>query len=338
VAVTESAFVSRAFGLDQGFDWFEEHDMLASGIERTMASARAQLALDDGRPLFLFVHTYRTHIPYTVSDTTRERLGSRYDFSQDSMELLLRLGDWPRPIADGKPASGERADFIAALEDLYRGGVADLDRAFGFFLGDLERAGVLGTGVLAFTSDHGEAFGEHGRVFHMGCIWDEVARVPLLLHAPGLVPGDERDPVGLVDLAPTLCRLAGIEPRTQWMGRDILASDPMPVLTYQCDRKKGSFLAVVQGNWKLILPDTGGASEKAPLRFAYDVTRDPGERKNRRTDPGARRLLREFRPRLAALSMPLFEHSEQQISPALAAQLRALGYLGDEDEVYDEDE
>ncbi|MCZ6596084.1 MAG: sulfatase-like hydrolase/transferase, partial [Planctomycetota bacterium] len=67
-AVTDSVYVSHAYGLDQGFEWFRERWI---DLETTLAAVRAFLAADDGRPVFLFVHTYETHVPYDVDARTR---------------------------------------------------------------------------------------------------------------------------------------------------------------------------------------------------------------------------------------------------------------------------
>ena len=228
VAVTESALVSRTCNLDQGFEWFEEHDAVTRGVAATVEAVRAQLEVDDGRPLFLFVHSYRAHMPYVVSEATRARLGERYAFPPTVHALVEEAA---RLVEDsevqrldrGRAAQGVLAEKLASMQLLYRGASADLDAAYGELLVDLAGAGLLEHGALVFTSDHGEAFGEHGVLYHMSCIWDEVARVPLVVHAPGLSPGVEREPVSLIDLPRTLCALAGVDPRPEWLGRSILA-------------------------------------------------------------------------------------------------------------------
>ena len=43
-----------------------------------------------------------------------------------------------------------------------------------------------------FTSDHGEAFGEHDVIFHGNGVWDANVRVPLVIRGPGLGPDPRR--------------------------------------------------------------------------------------------------------------------------------------------------
>ena len=72
-AVTDAGFLSRRYGQDQGFQWFEEIAIPEWKLATTIANARALLAADDGRPLFLMVHTYRVHEPLRAGpDEDRE--------------------------------------------------------------------------------------------------------------------------------------------------------------------------------------------------------------------------------------------------------------------------
>ena len=62
-AVTDAAFFAPAFGLEQGFESFVIHSPASWDLDWTIHRALEFLEQDDGRPLFLLVHTYRTHQP-----------------------------------------------------------------------------------------------------------------------------------------------------------------------------------------------------------------------------------------------------------------------------------
>ncbi len=67
--------------------------------------------------------------------------------------------------------------------------------------------------IFVIYGDHGEGFGEHGRWRHEDVIWEEGARVPLIIHAPGSFEDGERVK-GLVnhtDILPTVLDLLGFE-------------------------------------------------------------------------------------------------------------------------------
>ena len=62
---------------------------------------------------------------------------------------------------------------------------------------------------MVFASDHGDMLGERGLWFKM-CFYDGAARVPMMIAAPSMAPGLVQTPVSNLDVAPTLCDLAGV--------------------------------------------------------------------------------------------------------------------------------
>ena len=64
--------------------------------------------------------------------------------------------------------------------------------------------------IVVITSDHGEAFKEHGFYFHGRTVYDEEVKVPLLIRIPGVKAQRFDSTVGLVDLLPTLGELTGV--------------------------------------------------------------------------------------------------------------------------------
>ncbi|MDP8235285.1 MAG: sulfatase [Candidatus Erginobacter occultus] len=99
----------------------------------------------------------------------------------------------------------------AALIDKYDGEIRAQDTRLGLLFESMEAAGLLDQTLIIITSDHGEEFGDHGywrhgpKFFH-----EEVARIPLIYHHPGLFPKPERrdEPVeASVDLLPSLIDL-----------------------------------------------------------------------------------------------------------------------------------
>jgi len=76
--------------------------------------------------------------------------------------------------------------------------------------------------LVIVSADHGEEFGDHGGRYHGTTVYDEQVRVPLVFHAPGLLsPRRVRQPVGLVDLLPTVLRGLGIPISPRMRGRDV---------------------------------------------------------------------------------------------------------------------
>src|SRR5262245_4257105 len=72
-AVTDGGSVSSAFGLAQGFGRFVEMNADGKDLPEVLAEARASIEADDGRPLFLFMQTYRVHWPYVGGSPAPEK-------------------------------------------------------------------------------------------------------------------------------------------------------------------------------------------------------------------------------------------------------------------------
>ena len=85
---------------------------------------------------------------------------------------------------------------------------------------------------VIFTTDHGELQGDFGLLYKGPFHTDALMRLPLVWRpAPsaGAAAGAVvNDPVGQVDLAPTFCAIAGIEPAPWMQGTALPEADGMP--------------------------------------------------------------------------------------------------------------
>ncbi|MBW2456937.1 MAG: sulfatase-like hydrolase/transferase [Deltaproteobacteria bacterium] len=111
-------------------------------------------------------------------------------------------------------------DFGDRDIDRYDGEIAAADAAIGALVGQIRRARPRS--VVLVTADHGEEFGEHGGRYHGTTVYDEQVRVPLIVHAPGLVsPMRISEPVSLVDILPTVLTALDIPVSPRVRGRDL---------------------------------------------------------------------------------------------------------------------
>ena len=319
-AVTDAGFVSRQYGLDQGFGVFLEHnEALGHKLAKTLRAARELLARDDGRPVFLFVHTYRTHWPY--------RTGSEEDRSAHDA-LVARFSDGLAPLVRPDPASLER--FGGELADLYRQGAHALDEEVGPWFDELEQAGFFGPGYFVFTSDHGEAFFEHGKSEHRGMPYEEELRVPLVLFGPGLEARRSPLDASLLDLAPTVAELCGIPPDPGWCGRSLLAPAAERLfLAWQGAPDKES-LAILSGARKLFVPARMDALAEGEVKAAFELAQDPGEHQNvvKQGASWPAELARTAAPEFELLSRLAAAGAEVEINAWLKEELAKLGYGG----------
>src|SRR5262249_58449998 len=96
-----------------------------------------------------------------------------------------------------------------------------MDGACGHVLDRVARRGWSDDTDVFFTPDHGELQGEYGLLFKGPFHTDALMRVPLVwppAALAGIAAAEVTDPVGHLDLAPTFCAIAGVEPSESMQG------------------------------------------------------------------------------------------------------------------------
>lgn len=295
-AVVASRVLDRRFGLDQGFERYDDR-MAAERlgeygyperpagevVDTALAAARTVPA---GKPLFLWVHFYDPHAPYAA------------------------------PAA--RPEADARARYLHEVEVV--------DRELGRLLAELPRARPR---LVAVVGDHGESLGEHGEAEHGLLLTQAVLRVPLILAGPGVPPGRVLSaPVGIVRLAATLVALAELErssPREvpgPPLSLAAEASERAPVY-HETQMPASAFgwaplSAVTSGNLRFVL---------GPEPEFFDLASDPAELSNLLA--ARSRESREPQQNLKSLLSRelLFEPRPLAPDAELAAAMRNLGYL-----------
>ncbi len=210
--------------------------------------------LGEQERLFMLIWFLDPHSPYKPHSEYMEDL----DF--DSTLL-------PRPPQFYTRVSGidlkALADSLSRIETdylktLYLGEVESVDRRIGFILSILEARGLRKDTLIILTSDHGEAFGEHGMFSHgHGGFPNTLCHVPLIIAGPG-IPGGKTVtcPVSHRGLAPTILDFLGIEAADTPAGKsfkDLMYEDGIdygPV--YLVDVTDNSF-AILDSNYKLVV-------------------------------------------------------------------------------------
>ena len=214
---TEGGFMSGPYGFERGFERFDDTRYRAdTDIERTFRYGVEFLeSLAPEERFFLFLHTYSIHDPYTPPDAYLDLFwpGEPPPGAFESTGPNLRAAN-----RGELPVTPAVVDYLAAR---YDASIRYVDDVLEAFWGDLERLGLDDEVTLIITSDHGEAFYEHGKLAHMQ-VYPEDLRVPLIVSHPSAGRGVRVPaPVGLVDLAPTLYRLTGVEPPHPMSGTNL---------------------------------------------------------------------------------------------------------------------
>ncbi len=339
-----AVWLNSEFGIDQGFDHF---DSSWDDADTILAKAAAWVEAQGDRPFFLFVHLYDIHSefegrPYDAQPPFAGRWTAAYDgpFASDWDTRQPAGSQLLRAVEEGTVPSTP-AD-IAHFVDQYDEGLASTDHRLGRFVDGLPEA-VSDRSYLVVTSDHGESFLDHGTMLHR-FVFEEVIRVPLLIVPPRRLdqplgpPRHVPEQVSLVDVRPTLLGLAGL-PSGEWVqGADLSAW--LAGSGARCPSGPASLhmQALRFDGYKMIHLNPMGSPQ------LFHLADDPGERHDLAGDPAQTQRMVQM---VSSLKGALREQTE--IYSALVAlqeggsldvemddeaqqDLRALGYLGDEDD------
>ena len=167
------------------------------------------------RPFFISAGFYAPHPPLNPPQRYLDM------YQPDDLPLPeIHDSESQRPgyrFADITPARWQRtkAYFYAMC--------STVDHYVGQMLEALESAGLADNTLIVFTSDHGDALGDHGAVGKGPSNYDSIVRVPCLLWAPGRLPAGRRVEalVESIDLFPTLCHYADTPMPVGVKGRDL---------------------------------------------------------------------------------------------------------------------
>ncbi len=124
----------------------------------------------------------------------------------------------PKWLGNGK----NHAVFRGAQMSQYFGMVKCIDDNLGRIFTALEKSGKLDSTIIMMTSDHGDLCYEHDRL-NKGNPYEGSARVPMLIRFPGRIAAGQTymQPVGTVDVTPTLLGLARVKTDHEFEGRDL---------------------------------------------------------------------------------------------------------------------
>ena len=216
---------------------------------------------------FVWLHYMDPHHPYEPPAEYRETHGVDGIDQRSARSLSRRATHYPEELS--------AADWETVAE-LYDAECAYVDDQFESLLGSLDRRGIRDETTVVFTADHGELFGEHGKGGHPPEFWEPVIRVPLIVDhhawAPQTVSGQSR----LVDVAPTVAGLLGVEPPSVWQGESLRGvvedGDDHPTYAFgtvgrEVNYRRGYVRR--KDGWKFVTHDGGDA--------LFDVRATPDE-------------------------------------------------------------
>lgn len=253
-AFVSSFSVDSRFGLDRGFDVYDDTFRAESPFKTQNAERRAEetfarfsrwLENNAKGRFFGWVHYFDPHLPYD-------------------------------------PPSPYKEEFE---KDPYDGEIAYMDHYVGAILERLKQQGILERTVVVVAGDHGEGLGDKVELGHGIFLYEETLRVPLILRNPAVFPRAQviESEVRLIDVAPTILETVGLKGESAGMAGQSLVPrltgkrgedlDSLVETFYPPENFGWSELVgLVSGRWKYI---------QSPRPELYDLKADPGERENR---------------------------------------------------------
>lgn len=219
-------YVNSIFGFAQGFDHFDDeytdYNFDQGDVKRRAETTNKRLFewLREGveEPFFLLVHYNDPHWPYDPPPPYGRAFIAGYHGSltpTTTREVVVTHHEVPPPISD---------QDLAYIVGLYDGEIQYVDAHLGQLLGAVRGLPTKRDLVTVLTSDHGEEFLDHGAFNHGYTLYEEQTLVPFIVSAPGSF--DRRrvsQQVRLIDAAPTLLELAGVDIRnTRFQGRSLV--------------------------------------------------------------------------------------------------------------------
>jgi arylsulfatase A-like enzyme len=272
-------------------------------------------------PFFMFLHFLLVHDPYAPTAPYDSYFSDEAAASVVTMDMLLK-----------ENAATERASStIEAYRLRYDQNIAQMDALLADFLAKLPTATLADTAII-ITADHGESFDEHGDLYHGFSLYQPELHVPLFMYVPGISPRHIKEPVSLLDIAPTILALqhttipstfkgASLVPLLEgarmnsrvlpfemgypeFLGADEPRSGQVVPSTLESAGVYGSDDPIVEvtahgaryGSYKLIIRDDAPQGEEF-----YDLADDPQERTNLFDAPLSQEAQRAYELLRAAL-------------------------------------
>ncbi len=323
IGIVSHTFVDKKHGFAQGFDIFDESQIL--GHNAITSEALTQLAIkylkaEEDKPFFLWVHYFDPHFTYV----RHPEFGFASGYSGELPDQIPGMGLGERRL------SREDIEFVRSVYDEE---IAYTDAHIGRLLSRIKRMGLDDSTVIILTADHGEYFMDRGKLFHGKDVYEPLVHVPLVIS--GAIPDKLRgrevgQSVGISSIPKTIMELVGIDNHS-FHGENLLAladnnRDSSPVFTEgstawsERHRKK----AIIYKGWKLIYNIDRDTYE------LYHIDADRKERKNLWKDSSTRNselaiFMKQELDKFPSKEATVVEDVE--MSDEVIKHLRSLGYV-----------
>ncbi len=372
VAYSSVAFTGKMNNMHQGYDELHESSSVSDNEYRAKSARHYVDRLipwikeHKDAPFFAFLHVFDPHSPFRPRppyDTIWGAPGAKDRLAE--LEADMRKHKVGTSPVDNLPhkeeylkTGNDPEELLKIYKDWYDGSIRGMDAEIGRLLEALREMGLDQDTLLVWTSDHGEEFWEHGKLFHGQSVYGELNQVPLVFHwpnSPQIRKGAMvEQQIESIDIMPTILELLGIPGPTTMQGRSLVALlngsgtttwAERPALTQTMVRddppagappggprtpEKPHF-GIIDRGLKLVRKEV----DPKVREEVYEHLIDSLNRTNVITLQGpASRLkalnetLEAWKTRARAAQLPSDETMTTQVSSEELRRLRALGYVG----------
>ena len=318
IALWRNGWIAPKFGFHQGFEVY--HTPKPRRLSPSVRREKPTLGMAG-----------------TDQDTIRSAVEFLRTHGDQRWFLYLHLMDLHQYVYDE-----DTALFGTSYSSIYDNSIRWEDRVVGSLIDEIDRRGLRNKTLIVLASDHGEAFGEHGREGHARDVYGEVTTTPLILSFPFRLsePVVVETPTENVDLWPTLLDLfqlpSLIDPDGRSRMPELLAAvqgtSPPPQSTprfahidsnwARSKKPERPMVSVSEGNLRLLIgASAGGRGE------LFDRSTDPREQLDLSEEqPETLERMQQLAKTYLEKTAPWDAAPEVGIGEAELQQLRALGY------------
>ncbi len=330
--IISTVMLSENLGFNKGFDGYDEspsagHSQISS--PHVTQRALSFLRQSPEQPFFLLLYYFDPHYNYVLHNSYDYFPG--YKGPLKSNQTITELWQMRQRLSEND---------IRYLLSLYDSEITFTDYHVGKLLLRLKQMGLYDNSIIILTADHGEEFMERGWIGHTITLYQELIRVPLIMKLPGFKPRTITQPVGLIDIVPTICKYLALDAGASLEGTALidrsesqLRARPLFSETFNPQSRRAeapdklALRSVVQANRKLVCDYVNGSAE------LFDLSKDARET----NDLSAAQP--DQKARLNALLDNYIRHIEEKrsersdqpgtevLTPQQRKELESLGYI-----------
>ncbi|MEW5802528.1 MAG: tetratricopeptide repeat protein [bacterium] len=303
-AFVGSFVLDRRFGLDQGFDVFDDY-----------------MSKDQSQPLLLY-NERKAEDVVTEADKWLKAHGSSKPFF-----LWMHCFDPHAPYEPPEP-------FLTAYKDnLYDGEISYTDQMLSKFINTLKEMNLWDRTMIILTADHGEGLGDHGEKTHAIFIYDSTLHVPLIFRYPKLLPQGVEIPteVSTIDIFPTVLDLVSAKQEKNCQGKSLMGlfqgKDEPPRSEFFCE----TYYPLYNHGWSPLegLRTKEWVYIQAPKSELYDMVEDRKQLKNLYSSRRevAEKLDQQLEALKKRIALGQTQSKKVTMDQETTKRLRSLGYV-----------